>query len=255
MNIEKYIETISKNISRPIVCYDLETTNLCLKTAQIIQFCGIRILPNSTKTKNLNFLCKPTCDINPKASEVHGHTLASLGKYDGFNKYIKPIEELFVDADIFGYNISDFDNIILDRQMSENGKKDFLKDKRIYDTYKVYCNHINKKLGGAVEFYSGDIAENCHEAMQDVKYTILVTGKQIQKESLSIDNIIDKLSAKAKDKSPLDKYITFNDKKEPVLNFSKNKGKLLKDVDSGFINWVLKNDFPQDLKTLIRKIR
>jgi DNA polymerase-3 subunit epsilon len=254
--INKYISWISAKISKPIVVFDLETTGIDTGKDEIVQFAGIRIDPktgDSVETKELTFICKPSIPVDPRAAEVHGFTDDKLKKQPPFKKFIPKILSLFDGADVAGFNLASFDVKILSRQMQAEGQQDFMKDAAVYDAYKVFCTHCTRKLADALMFYTNDEIEDAHDALGDVKTTIAVIASQVSQEQSTVAEIAQKTLGKTADKVISDQYIIYNDKKEPVLNFSKHKGTLIKDVDKGFIKWVLGKDFPKSVKDILRQ--
>ncbi len=241
-------------LERDIVVFDLETTGIDTSVDQIIQFHATRINKKTGKTKELTFVCQPTCAIHPKASQVNGYTIEKLAKEPKFSFFAKRVLDFFKDADVAGYNNNVFDNAILSRQMAENGVKDFLKDRLSFDAFEVYKSDINKKLLGCLEFYCGKIGEGAHDAKNDVAFTVQIINEQIKRKNASPNEIMAKLfeDQKQKQTNELDRYLT-KQGDDWVLNFSKNKGIKLSEVDKGFLAWVLKNDFPKCLKDVFNK--
>jgi DNA polymerase-3 subunit epsilon len=251
MVIDEYVKTISKTITKPIVVFDLETTGIDTNKDQTIQFAGIRINPDGT-SEELTFICKPTIQIAEEATKVHGYSNDSLKDKPEFKTFVPKIMKLFKGADVAGFNIASFDIKVLIRQMTEHGKADVLKDAAVYDAYKVFMAHCTRKLGDACKFYLGQEIEDAHDALGDVKTTAAVIAKQVDKEQTTIVDIAQKTIGKTADKIVSDQYITYNDKSEPVLNFSKHKGTPVKDVDKGFIKWVISKDFPKSVKDILK---
>jgi DNA polymerase-3 subunit epsilon len=250
--VNKYIESISAKIQKPLVVFDLETTGVDVNKDETVQFAGIRINPDST-TSEFTFVCKPSIPIDPRAAEVHGFSNEDVKKCPPIKKFIPELIKLFEGADVAGFNLASFDVKILGRQMQEHKVQDFMKDATIYDAYKVFCSHCTRKLGDAFLYYVNKEIENAHDALGDVKSTIAVISAQVDREQLTVAEVASKTLGKTVDKNITDQYILYNDKKEPVLNFSKHKGTLLKDVDKGFIKWVLNKDFPKPVKEILRQ--
>jgi DNA polymerase-3 subunit epsilon len=249
------MKELAKRLDKDLVVYDIESTGLDLNADQVIQFHATRISKDG-KFKELTFVCKPTCPIHPKAAEVNGFTEEKLKGKRKFSGYVKDIIEFFKDADVAGYNINKFDNVILNRQMEENGVKDFLKDRLSFDAYEVYSHHINKKLAGALSFYCGEQeAKGAHDAKNDVGFTIQIINAQLKKEDASPQKVVGLISEKQKERqaNDLSKYLIKNDKQEWVFNFSKNKGTRLCDCEQGFLNWILSKEFPDSLKAIVKQ--
>lgn len=240
-----------KFIDKPIVVYDLETSGLSVDKDEIISFYALRIDLDSS-TQKLEFICKPTCPISPKASEVNGYTEESLQNNKPFKTYAKPISSLLEGCDLAGFNNSHFDDLILSRQMDECGYKDFLKDRFSFDVYKVYKSHHSRKLSEACLYYLGREITDAHTSDGDVKTTAEIILHQFQRENCKPREIYDKLFPTKEEFQ----HIIQNDKKEWVLNFSKHKGIKITSLDNGMVNWILKQSFiNQVTKDKIKEIR
>lgn len=253
-DVTKILGTISKKISKSVVIFDLETTGVNTYKDQIVQFGGIRLEPDGKHSK-LEFMCKPSIPIEIEASKVHGFTEQSLEKEKEFKHYIPKIKKFFKDADVAGFNIIHFDVTILSRQLTENGTKDFFVNKKIYDAYKVFCAQCPRKLGNATQYYTGKPIVDAHDALSDVNATIMVMAKQMKVQESDFESMaVSFKDKKTKKASDISRYITYNKENKPVLNFSKKyKGELLEQVDKGFLRWILKTEFPKELKSLVKK--
>jgi DNA polymerase III subunit epsilon len=248
-------EEISSKINRPLVVYDLETTEIDAKVAEIVQFCAIKMYPDGTQDK-LQFLCKPSRPISKGASEVHGHTAESVAKCKPFATYAADIESFFVDSVISGFNIARYDNVILKRQMKESGFPDFMTSEDVYDAYVIYVNHSRRRLADAYKFYTGNefSEDDAHDAFEDVKATIAVIGGQLNVEKTDIDKIIDTYNNKGSDKDSGYGNLVKNVDGKPTLNFGKHKGETLEDVDRSYLDWIIvKSELPDQLKKLIKE--
>ena len=251
-NLQEFTDSIKGKISKPLVVFDLETTDADIYKAEIVQFAGIKVNPDGT-TQELEFICKPSIPISQGATDVHGITNDNVENMVPFKKYIPEIIKLFKDADVAGFNLKRFDVKILGRQMEEAGHKGFFDDKVVYDAYLVFINHCSRKLADAVQFYLDSSIEDAHDALGDVKSTLKVIAKQLEREDAPVSEVASKLCAdKEKKENELSRYITEVGGKQ-VLNFSKNKGTPLDKVDKGFLKWVIANDFPKVLKDICKK--
>ncbi len=237
------IKRISEYISKPIVIFDLETTGAKPDEDEIVQFGGVRIEPNGTH-EVFSFLCKPDKKIHPEAVKVHGITEAQLKSEKPFKHYSSQIDKFFKDADIAGFNIKVFDHVIIKRQMQNSGFMNTFENANIIDSYLIFLKDCPRNLGSAKKYYTGKPMENAHDALGDVLATSEILAEQLLEHK--IDDVAEAIKKK--------EYITYDKKKQPILNFSKkHKGKLLKNVDVSFLKWVLTKDFPDDVKAIIKK--
>jgi DNA polymerase-3 subunit epsilon len=250
-NIQEFVDIIKDKLSKPLVIFDLETTDVDVNTTEIVQFAGIRVNLDGG-VQELEFICKPSVPISNGASEVHGITNDDVDHMLPFKSHASDIKKLFQEADVAGFNLKRFDVKILNREMEKAGHKDFLKDKLVYDAYLVFVNHCSRKLSDAVQFYTNEEMVDAHDALGDVKATLKVMAKQVEREGTTVKEVTEKLCADKKVENELSKYIVDIGGKQ-VLNFSKNKGTPIDKVDKGFLKWVIANDFPKVLKDVCKK--
>ena len=245
------LKSISTKLTKSLVFCDEETTGLDISKDEIVQFYAIRLEPDGT-SKTLEFICKPSIPIPVAASSVHHITNEMVANKHPFVFYVKQIEAFFKDADIAGYNILSFDLKILNRQLKEAGSKFSFDNITIYDAYRVFMNHAPRNLAGAVKFYTGKEIQDAHSASGDVLSTIEVMASQLERENLTIDQI----NQRYKINQPaggIDSRYLINNGKEYLINFGKHKGELLSRVDKSFLVWLLKKDFPENVKAEVKK--
>lgn len=231
-----------------LVFFDLETCGKDASTTELVQFGGIKVI--GKEMKELKFLVKPSIPIDKGAEEVHGISNAAVQNCKPLSAYKDQLVEFFKDATIVGgYNLIKFDVPILTRQLEELGVKNLLKDKTVFDVYPVYLQHHRRKLADCYKFYCNKELDGAHDAINDVKATFLCYQKQIEMEKKTPKEIIE---AQANADSGIDRYVVFNGG-EPFINFGKHKGTSFKEMDVGYLSWILKNDFPKDFKEIILK--
>jgi DNA polymerase-3 subunit epsilon len=233
---KKIIQGISKHIQRSLCIIDTETTNVDTNTAEIISFAGLRINPDGTYSV-LEFICQPEGEIHPSASEVNGFYKTDLEHLPNFKKFIPELIQFLKDADINGYNVISFDVKIIKNQLKKHGIEDPFKEVKFADAFTIYKKHNPRKLGDAHFYYLKKEIENAHDALGDVISVAKIINKQIEKDGALL------FEEKKENGS---KFISKNKDGEFILNFTKHKGKPLKDLDKGFFNWMLKQSFVDD---------
>lgn len=231
-----------------LVFFDLETTGIDCSSCELVQFGGIKIVGKDIK--ELKLLVKPSIPIEKGAEEVHGITNEMVKDCKPLSEYKDQLVEFFKDAAVVsGYNLIKFDVPIITRQLETLGVKDLFKDKTIFDVYVLYLQHHRRKLGDCYKFYCNKDIEGAHDAMTDIKATAECYFKQMEIEKKSPAQILED-QAKNKEESSLERYVIFKGG-EPYINFGKNKGTSFKDVDKGYLSWILSKDFPNDVKQVI----
>ncbi len=247
---KKATALIASKLNKNFFLYDLETTSADVKKDQIIQFAGVLIKPDGD-FEEVGFMCRPTIPIDPKATEVHGIKFSDVENEETFDQKAEMIAEYIKGAIIAGYNIRRFDWPILSRQLTEAGVK--FEEPEIYDAYILYLAHSKRKLADALLYYCNEEIENAHQADADVASTIKVISRQIERENLSVSEIVNKTVEKPEEEKVLARFVEDRNGKL-FLSFGKHKGKELKDVDPGFFKWVLsKGDFPEAFRKIAKK--
>lgn len=176
---DPYFTLISAYKSKNVVIYDLETTGLNLESDEMIQISALRL----SDGKRFNRFVLPKGEISKKAVLTHGYDLDHIVKNGG-----KPASEVlkdFVDfangCVLIGHNSSYYDDVILARQLSEEGLK--IDSPSRYDTLvlaqAVLPNLSNYKLATCCEYF-GVTNERAHDALADVEATALVFEKLME---------------------------------------------------------------------------
>jgi DNA polymerase-3 subunit epsilon len=252
INIKNYANNIINKINRKIVFTDVETTGTDVTKDEIIQFGAIVIEPK----KGINeyeFFIKPSFLVPQSAIDIHGITNEKLENQGSFGDYAKDIVAIFRDADIGGFNVR-FDLQILDRQLEDSGYFGVFDQANIYDSFSIFKDHLPRNLGAAYKHYGFGELENAHDAMQDIKASLVVFSKQ-----LDIENTEDPINISRKYNMSYDSRIGFSDHiiikdGKPYINFGKHKGTELKMVDKSYLRWVVdKSDLPWKVKEYVKE--
>ena len=113
-----------------------------------------------------------------------------------------------------------------------------------------------RDLTAALKFYCNENLEDAHSAEADIIATKKILLAQIQKYE-DVPGSVPELSAYSTEGQKRNADITgkliYNEANEIVYGFGKNKGKKITD-DTGYANWILSADFPEDTKTIIRQL-
>ena len=242
-------------INEPLVIWDLETTSAEVDTAEVIQFGGIKFIPKGRgQTTELKFLCKPRNPIEKDATEVNGISNEDVENEPVFKTFAKDVVEFFQDAVNIGYNHRHFDLPIIERELNECGFDDIFKDTVVLDTYMVFKNHNPRKLEDAMKFYSVNFRDKkLHDALFDADATFSIFKRQLQQEKKSVLDLAEEYDGLPHQRIGFSNHIKLNKNDQPFLTFGKNKDRLLKDINTGYLFWMLGSVFPVPVKNYIRK--
>lgn len=243
-------------LERDLVVFDLETTGLDLQKDEIVQFAAIRWHENKGNIEpvsELQFYCKPSILIPKEASDIHGITDEKVKESPSFKDFVTQVQDIFLGADIAGYNIINFDVHILNRQMKENAVEGFLDSFFFYDSYKVYVDDCPRNLENAYKHYTGKQLQNAHDALADVSGTSEVIFQQISKRGESLRSISESHSVPPASRVGLTDHIIKVDGNF-VINFGKWAGTPVEKVQKGYIFWIVtKSDLPKAIKDFMSK--
>ena len=241
-------------LTRPIVFFDLETTGLNPQVDRVIEICVIKLHPDGqkeVKTKRIN----PTVPISKESSEITGITDEDVKDCPTFAQFAKGIKAVMEGCDISGYNILRFDIPMLVEEFKRSDVEFSLKDVQIIDVQRIYHKMEPRTLEAAMKFYCNEELDGAHAAENDVEATIKVLEGQISKyEDLSGD--VSEIAEFCKDERWVDTAGRLHWKDgEAAIGFGKKQGTLLKEMvknDRGYLDWMLRGEFPEDTKDIIR---
>ena len=176
---DPYFTLISAYKSKNVVIYDLETTGLSLENDEMIQISALRL----SDGKRFNRFVLPKGEISKKAVLTHGYDLDHIVKHGGqvAKEVLKDFADFAKGSVLVGHNSSYYDDVILARQLSEEGLS--IDSLGYYDTLvlaqAVLPNLSNYKLATCCEYF-GVTNERAHDALADVEATSLVFKNLIE---------------------------------------------------------------------------
>jgi len=128
----------------------------------------------------------------------------------------------------------------------------------VLDAQRIYHRKEPRDLTAALAFYCGDAHTGAHGALEDVEATIQVLEAQLNKYE-DLPTTTDALDAFCNPTDPnwVDRQgkLKWNDEKDAVINFGRNAGRTLRELvqaERGFLEWILRGQFPEDTKRVIR---
>jgi DNA polymerase-3 subunit epsilon len=241
---------------KPFITFDLETTGVNTAEDRIVQYCFIKVTQGENgefneevKTAYVN----PGVPIPKEASDVHGITdemVKGAHKFSVIAPYMLP---WIKDAVILGYNQINFDVPLLATEFERAGISDHgLYDAPMIDAMKLYAQYRERTLTAAFEDVTGEkMSEDAHDAEVDVRATNDVIDGLRDKLNMSFAE----MAAKSIPEDMVDfaGKLKYNDNGDVVYAIGKAKGTRVVD-DPGFGDWMLKNDFPNQTKKILREI-
>jgi len=194
--------------------------------------------------------------IPEEAAAIHGITDADVKDCPVFRQIAQEIIDFLEGCDLGGFNILRYDIPMLIEEFARAKVTFNVETRRVLDVQRIFHRKEPRNLTAALKFYCGDAHLDAHGAKADVLATIRVFKGQIEHYP-ELPRSIAELDSYCNPQNP-----TWTDRtgrlkwsaNRIVINFGKNKGKLLKamiEEDPGFINWLLKSDFPADTREII----
>ena len=250
------------NLKRPLVVFDLESTGLNITEDRIIELSYVKVYPDG-REESKTFRFNPEKVIPQQAIDVHHITNDDLVNEPTFKERAHDIARVFEGSDIAGFNSNHFDIPLLAQEMSKAGVNFDPSQHKFIDVQTIFHKREKRDLEAACQFYCGHPMENHHSAADDAKTTLEVLKAQLDyyaNDAEPLQNDVDYLSQYSTHNRNVDLAgrIIYNENREPVFNFGKHKGKLVKDVftrlDLGYYDWMMKSDFAENTKQVITKL-
>lgn len=260
-------------LSRKLILFDLETTSTDTKEARILQVAFKLFKPDGSVT-TWQALVNPGVPIPPASIKVHGITQDTLdacrkcgapkGQWSSaecehapaftFTQIARNLASGFVECDFAGKNVR-YDLEVLRENMAR------VNVPWTYEGASIVCADAIERMANPrdlstlYEKYTGKKLEKAHDAMADVEATEVVLAAQLERHP-NLPRTPDKLhdaawpnQADMTGKFKLDQDGTLR------FNFGKHRGVAVKDAPSGYVEWFLKSDFPDDAKVMLVKHR
>ncbi len=243
-------------LTRPLVVFDIESTGTNPYRDRIVELAVVKIQPDGTRQEIVRRL-NPSMPIPPGATAVHGITDADVADCPTFDVVAHNLFHYLEGCDLAGYNIVKFDIPMLQEEFKRAGLALGLADRKLVDVFNIFCRLYPRTLSAAYEFFCGGKLEDAHSALADTDATFAVLLGQIEKHA-ELPTDIAGLAAfsAARDADFIDAEGRFKfSGDEAVVNFGKNSGRRLRELaaeDPGFLKWMLRSDFSEEVKTIVR---
>lgn len=263
-------------IARPIISIDIESATAKDEPDpffdRIITLAMVKIFPDAKVQKHF-WEFNPEIPISDRNAEIHGYTNEMVKSLPHFSEHVSDIYSIVQDCDFIGYNLGRYDLPLLHceffAQRIEWNPIEL--GCQIIDAGAIFKKMEQRSLSAAVRFYLGREHEGAHGAMSDAEATIEVLAAQLklyQGETMNPDQVketggislselslgqLASLSRIGNRRLDMAGIIAVNDDGEPVFTHAKVRGVRVMD-DPGYASWLLRNDFPEDTKRILRGI-
>ncbi|MBL4624526.1 MAG: 3'-5' exonuclease [Flavobacteriales bacterium] len=245
-------------LSRPLACFDLETTGISVATDRIVEISILKVHPNGNKD-SLTRRVNPTIPILLEASEIHGIYDIDVANEPTFKELAPSIIEFLDNCDLSGFNCNRFDIPLFMEEVLRTGFEFDIETRKVVDVQTIFHKKEKRTLEAAYQFYCNKTLENAHSAEADAAATFEVLDAQIEKyEDLPKDILnLSEFSAHNKNVDLMGRIIE-NNKGVAVFNFGKHKGKAVEYIlqnEPGYYGWMMNGDFPLYTKKVLTDIK
>lgn len=241
-------------LDRPLVVFDIESTGVVPQRDRIVEIAVLKITPDGESRNTVRRL-NPQMPIPPGATAIHGISDADVAACPVFADIADKLLDYLEGCDLAGYNIQGFDIPLLENEFKRVGLDLRTSERRIIDAYTLFCKLYPRTLTAAYKFFCGKDLEGAHGAAADTAATWEVLLGQLEKHP-ELPREISELAKFSDNSDPdaLDRNRRFKwNGDEAVVNFGKYSGRTLRDLaenEPGFLRWIIKNDFPDDVKAI-----
>jgi len=240
-------------LKRPLVVLDLETTGLKPETARIWQIGIIKVYPDG-KEKEWEQLIYP----GPEPWDfIPTRKVPDLTSSPIFKAVAPAIYTGFKDVDFCGFHLA-FDISILKAEFKRVGVNWNAENIKIADAFKLFQMKHARNLAAAVEEYlplaeQEEYKGGSHTALIDARATLRVLRAQLARWP-DLPRTVDDLHTLCFEipgyLDPDRKLKWING--EACIAFGKNVDKPLKNCDTSFLEWILRNDFSDRVKGIVQ---
>lgn len=244
-------------LTRPLAFIDAETHVPGLQpdpaADRIISFAILRVETNG-KESSYEWLLNPGCPISPGATKIHGITDEMVRDCPSFKQRASHIMGHINGCDLAGFCCRDYDVPLLWEEFYRAGIKWDLTGVNIIDAGIIFRVKEERTLTAAMKFYCGKDHAGAHGAKADVAASRDVLWHQLVRYPDLGDMNPGSLSAHLDDgRIDLAGKIVKGPDGRPTYAIGKAKGVAVVD-DPGFGHWMLKNNFSEQTKQVLRSI-
>lgn len=239
-----------------IAVLDVETTGKDRARDQVIELCVQLGVDDLSEFRTWRF--KPSIPIHPEATKVHGITDADLAACPTFADSASQVVAHIAAAEVIvGYNVA-FDLDMLQAELQRAGLPALdLAAKHVVDVLRLWHHVEPRTLVAAHQKFCGAELDGAHQAAADVAATARVLRGMLSSFGLTekpwpdLAAMANPFEGRAKWIGP-SHHIQWGSDGKPVIAFGKYSGTPIARVDSGFLSWVGRNDFPPHVKEICR---
>ena len=261
MYIERLAQELAAHLvlTRPLVCVDLEATGVWVGRDRIVQIATASISQDGT-VSTWSSLVNPEQPIPSETTAIHGISDSMVTGAPTFAQVAETVGALLAGCDLTGYNVDRFDRRLLAAEFRRAGLEDPTAGARVIDAYTILVRQEPRRLDDALRFYGvqeEQINRQPHDASSDVEAAVAVLVAQLKtypELPKTVDALHNWLYPRDPNRIDADGKLAWRDGVATVA-FGAQAGTSLADLaanDRGFLEWVLRKDFSDEVKAIVR---
>jgi len=241
-----------------IISLDLETTGTNPATDRIIEVAFV--VQTDVNREPWRWLVNPGCPIPAAATAVHHITDDMVRTASVFAEIADEITTLIAQhpgALFVGFNAASLDLPILRAEFERAGLTPPVLTP-LYDACEVFRSRERHTLPAAVKRYLGRAHENAHSAVADASAHLDVALAQIAEYGLAElagQALCDAAIGRDPSWATACGRLRWDASGRLVWAFGKHNGQPVTRAHAAYVAWVLKADFPADLKAALRGVK
>lgn len=261
MTIEQLASALANSLTltRPLVCVDLEATGVWPGHDRIVQIATAKVFPDGAVSTWAS-LVNPEQPIPAETTAIHGITDTIAADAPTFAELASTIGSILSGSDLTGYNVERFDRRLLAAEFRRAELDDPTDGARVVDAYTIFLRQEPRSLDAALRFYDIEDAlatRQAHDARSDVEATVGVLVAQLERYPdvpRTVEGLHEWLYPRNPNRIDADGKIVWRNGVATVA-FGAQAGTSLADLaatDRGFLEWVLRKDFSDEVKAIVR---
>ena len=261
MYVERLAQELAAHLvlTRPLVCVDLEATGVWAGRDRMVQIATASISPDGT-VSTWSSLVNPEQPIPSETTAIHGISDSMVTGAPTFAQVAETVGALLAGCDLAGYNVDRFDRRLLAAEFRRAGLEDPTAGARVIDAYTILVRQEPRRLNDALRFYGvreEQINRQPHDASSDVEAAVAVLVAQLKtypELPKTVDALHNWLYPRDPNRIDADGKLAWRDGVATVA-FGAQAGTSLADLaanDRGFLEWVLRKDFSDEVKAIVR---
>lgn len=242
---------------RHIAAIDVESTGTKPESDRVIEVAVVR-RGQSGGRASFRWLVNPQRPIPRESTDVHHITDDDVVGAPSFAMVCSEIAETISGCDLTGFNLRAFDIPILRAEFSRAGVAWPCEGARIIDTFVIFREHEPRNLSAAVRLYCERDHHGAHAALSDAEAALDVLDGQLARypdlAAMTVADLDVASGGRRPDWATEAGHIRWNAAGDAVVAFGRHSGSLLASMDYGFLGWVCRQDFPEDVKRMMRAV-